>query len=102
MLREIYTTTVSCRCCTGQTSFIAQSSVASGFDWPCLRTWSADFTTVTGMGNESLLLGSRGLIRLAEKGKELGGERGGKGMKRVDVEEGELWSREMLNCQRTL
>lgn len=58
------------------------------------------------MGNQSLLLGSRGLIRLAEKGKQLGGERGGKGMKRVDkeeeVEEGEPWSREMLNCQRTL
>lgn len=58
------------------------------------------------MGNQSLLLGPGGLIRMAEKGKQLGGERGGKVMKRVDkeevAEEGELWSREMLNCQRAL
>lgn len=43
---------------------------------------------------------------MAEKGKQLGGERGGRGMKRVEEdeveEEGELWSREMLNCQRAL
>lgn len=47
ILEDNYTTTASSRCYTSQTSFIVQSTGASGFDRPCLRTWSADFTTVT-------------------------------------------------------
>lgn len=81
--------------CTGQTSLITQPSLAAGFDRPCLRTRGA-LTTLTvmdgkseppaGIGGEGERVRG-GLIRMATEGKQLGGERGGKGMKRVDAEE---------------